>query len=269
MSLFLTLDSVGLSSPNVGGDFTVNYDQPLSIRTQSPTGGYKSHPYELALVKTNCWYSWANISPTSNTNVIDYYNGAVWAGPLTIPTGQYSINDLNKWLHSVMKDNGDYTVLPSGVEQYDINITPNFNTLKVDITISGGYQLDLSLSAINGLLGWPSAIVSATGSGTNIANINNSINTLLVHCDIVTSSYQNNNTSNVICGFVPTSGPGTNINIEPLHLMYYPIYLSDQINRIRMYITDNLNRPVDFMTEPITYQLHLRPIDSGGIVDQK
>lgn len=261
MSFLITLDNIGLAAPNEGGDFRVQYQPNLQL----PTINNLPVQYELALVNANLWYSWANVKPVSPTqaatDVFDYYNGAVWRGPYTIPTGQYSINDINTYLHGLMDTNGDFTLSGSGEHLYDINISPNYNTLRVDIAISGGYRLDLSLSELNTLLGWTSQIVTVSGTGAKVANINNSINSLLIHCDIVTSSYYNNDTSTIIWSFVPNVRAGANIEIHPgPKLIFLPLNVNNRITNIRMFITDNLGRPIDFRGEAVTYQLQLRPI---------
>jgi len=133
--------------------------------------------------------------------------------------------------------------------------------LKVQITLSNSYQIDLTRSTFNNLLGWNQAVYNFNGSqeGTSSANINNSINTLLIHCDVVGASYQNNNISDVLYTFVPNVSPGSNISVEGRPtLIYLPLKIPDLIYKIRMYITDQKNNIINFQNEPITYLLHLR-----------
>jgi hypothetical protein len=85
------------------------------------------------------------------------------------------------------------------------------------------------------------------------------VNSLLIHCDIINQSYINSDTSDVLYSFVPNSAPGSNIQVQPKpSMIYLPLKIPDFIYKIRMYITDQLNRTVNFNGEPITYMLHLR-----------
>jgi len=247
MSL-LTLDSSSLSN-QLGHDFTVTFPNPINVR----------EGYELALIKSNLWYSFYNVSSTFNNNVIIYTNDTLDVRTVTFPNGNYTIIQLNSYLHSVMKNNNDYTVI-SGIDTFNINFTPNYSTIKVTIELTNTYSLDLTQSKFNELLGWNQGIYNFTGyqDGQNTADITRGINSILIHCDIINQSYQNSISSDVLYSFVPNQPVGSNIEVEPTHLIYLPIRYNDLVHKIRMYITDQLNRPIDFNGEPITYLLHIR-----------
>ena len=48
------------------------------------------------------------------------------------------------------------------------------------------------------------------------------------------------------------------MDVFPNHILYLPINTSNQIQSIRMNITDQLNREVNLQNEATTYLLHLR-----------
>lgn len=256
MSFLLKLDSSILDNQQTSEDFTVTFNPPIILEGN----------YEICLFQLNLWYSWYNISTIKSNNTFRYNNGVTWE-TVNIPDGQYTLEQLNDLLHDVMKENGDFTIDAFGLEQYDIIIEPNFSTLRTNITLTNSYQLDLSTSNLYLLLGWESQIYNFTGSqdGVNVANINDDINSLLVHCDKINGNYtlSNNDASDVMFSFVPESIPGTNINITPNNLLYLPITTrANVISSMRMYITDNLNRVVRLNGEPVTYMLHLRKINN-------
>jgi hypothetical protein len=105
-----------------------------------------------------------------------------------------------------MLNNGDYTVV-SGLNTYSINILPNYSTLKVDISLTNSFTIDFTQSQFSLLLGWNQAVCNFSGiqSGQSQANINNNVNSLLIHCDIVSQSYINSDTSDVLYSFVAAS----------------------------------------------------------------
>lgn len=254
MSILLILDSSSLSVSDTG-DFNVQYQPPIKL-----SDSLDQEQWELALIKANLWYSWYNISASKGNNTFRYNNGVSWSGTITIPDGQYTIGQINSYLHDVMKANGDYTVV-SGVDTFDIEIEPNYSTLRVKLTFTNSYQLDLSLSDLYLLLGGESTTYSTDGDLPNVANINDGINNLAIHCNIISGlrTYENAKRSDVIYTFVPDSVPGTNIDVNPVNKIYLPINVrNNQIENVNMRITDNSGNPIDFNGEPVSYLLHAR-----------
>jgi len=75
---------------------------------------------------------------------------------------------------------------------------------------------------------------------------------------IAGGSYDNSLGSDILYSFVPQSGRGSSIHIEPNYPIYVPVNEVMYINRIQMRITDQLGRRVNFNGEPVTYFLHIR-----------
>jgi len=248
--MLLTLDSSTI--PNQPSqDFTVFFPDSLSV---------KDGPYELCLVKANLWYSYYNISAAMGNNVIKYTTNTPATRTVTFPDGNYTITQINEYLQAFMVTQGDYAVV-AGENVYYIDIEPNYTTIKVTITLSNSYTIDLTQSTFNLLLGWTAAVYNFTGtqSGALPANINNGINTILIHCDAVNGSYQNSVVSDVLYSFVPNVPPGSNMEwIPQTKFIYLPVKIPDFIYRIRMYITDQMNRPINFNGQPVTYLLQLQ-----------
>lgn len=247
MTLF-TIDSSTLPNQKEN-DLTVRLNSPFPVL---------NGPYEVALYKANLWYSYYNISSSFNNHILTYTNAAAVTRTVIFENGNYTIPQINDYLHLYMASVGDFTIV-SGSNVYNINITPDFSTLKTDISISGGYTLDLTTSFINELLGWDQAVYNTTGTGSRVANINRGINSILIRCSIVGGSYLNDLGSDIIFSFVPNVPPGANIEVQPQPaLVYVPCNVNDYIRNIRIYITDQLGRSIDFNGEPITYVLYLR-----------
>jgi hypothetical protein len=60
-----------------------------------------------------------------------------------------------------------------------------------------------------------------------VIHITKDIDQSLIHCSLVSSSYQNNLKSDVIYAFTPNISPRSLINIEPTHPKYLPINRTD------------------------------------------
>lgn len=258
MSIKLTLSSNTVVNQD-SQDFVIKFISPINLNDGQ---------YEMALTNLNLWYSWYNISAEKGNNILRYYNGTIWRPDIVIPDGQYTLSQLNSFLHETMKDNGDFTISGSGQEVYDIIIEANLSTIRTKVTVTNGYQLDVSQSLIYLLFGCDPVIITVSGDCPYVANINDSINNLVVHSDAVDgrSSYSNSNKSDILLTFVPTTSPGTNINKEPQNLVYLPLSLDDgQLSEIRMYITDDLDRIINLNGEPVTYSIHIRKIQEESM----
>ena len=257
MSKFLVkLDSSNASLAQgtiISDDFTIKFIEPL----------YLPGDWEVALIKANLWYAWYNISVDKNNNTFRYFNGSIYQN-VTIADGQYTVDQLNDALHRVMKDNGDFTLVGS-TEVYDIILEPNFSTLKVSLTLTNSYRLDLATGDLYLLLGADQVEYSFTGTQDfpNIANINDGINDLSIRSSVISqdASFNNDVGTDILYTFVPTSIPGTNINIDPQNKIFLPVRsINEKVKSIRLYLTDNLNRRVDLNDEPMSALLYFRKV---------
>lgn len=250
-NLLIVLDSQSFDAARTD-DFSVKFNAPINLGTDQ---------WEVALAKLNLWYSWFNISAALGNNVASYFNGAINQAIL-IPDGQYSIDQINSAIHAIMKANGDYTLVGS-TDVFDIEITPNFATNKVNIQFTGGYTLDLSVGGLYLLLGSDPVVVSTSGDLPYNANITNDVDSIWARCSIIGGggSFLNSETSDIIYTFVPNTIPNSNINIEPIQLLYIPVVVTNNIIReIRVRITDNLGRRLDLNGEPVSFTLQLRRV---------
>lgn len=253
MSITLKLDSSSLDQQS--DNFTINFSDPIILNTT--THENEKSKYEIALITADLWYSFSNISSELKNNTLRYYNGSVWRN-LTLPNGNYQISDINDFLEVEMEKNDDFGIGDGDENIYYIKIGANIVTLKVEIEISNSYKLDLSTSKLNELMGFNQVIYDTSASSQNRVDITRGVNSLTIHCSIAGGSYDNSLGSDILYTFVPLSGRGSSIHIEP----NYPIYVSVRdemyINRIQMRITDQLGRKVNFNGEPVTYFLHIR-----------
>jgi len=216
--------------------------------------------YACALLKASVWYSWHNISTIYQNNTLRYSpDGGTTFKSFTFPNGIYSIQAINSALESFMLAENDYTVV-SGVNTFHIKIQGNMTTLKSEVILSNNYQLDLSQStSIRKLLGFDAVTITAAGttSSSNPANITRDVNSILISSNIISGSWDNGSRGQILYAFQPDVGPGNLINIEPTNLTYLPLS-SNQINHIRIKITDQLSRPVYLNGEHVTIFLVIK-----------
>ena len=247
---FLSSDDADLSTGvQTSDDFTIKFESPIELGENGTEAG----KWKIGLVRASCWYSWANVDQVSFSNGLIQYNNGVADKQFTIPTGTYNVNDLNAVIQANINALGDVGT--------NIGIVPNFNTGKITVTIAGGFNLDLSVSNFFLLLGFDASQVVApivvNTIGNNLADITRGVDNLLIRSSLVTNSYIGSNNGDGLYAFQPDKPPHSSIDILPPQITYVDINEQNRIDRVRMFITDQLERPIDFRGETTTYLIHL------------
>ena len=245
----LNLTSDDKQDGSTTDNFTISFQPPLNIPGN----------WEMALESLSIWYSWYNISSDYGNQSFKYYNGSTWK-TITITPGLYTIPNLNDFIHASMKANGDTGTDGNNNDVFYISITPNYNTFKLLISISNGYQVDLTVGNIYQIFGFTQMIVSSSQEGVNNVDITNGINRILVHIDCIVGSYKSGSASDVIYSFNADGAPSSLLQIKPNRLLYLPINKSGNLFNLRMYITDQQNRRVNLNGEEVSCALYLRRV---------
>ena len=216
-------------------NFTTKLNPPVRL---DPNKDYK-----IALVNSELWYSWYNVT-TSNNN-FKYFNGKDWT-TVKVPPGAYNIKDINTEIKNLIEDEGD--------DGDAITLSANFNTSKTSLRIQGDYKVDFDIDdGLRDLLGYDGQTLTAgRHSGDRQINITN-IHTVLIKCSLVSSSYLNGSTSDVIYNFSPNLPPGSLLSIQPNQLLYIPISRTEQISSITMMVTNQDDEEIDFNEERTTF----------------
>ena len=225
----------------------------------------QNREYEAALLSIDTYNSFPNISTENNVFKYSADNGTTWKN-IVFDTGSYQLTAINDEIQRQMVVNGDYD---SDHSTYYITLTANTSKLKsiVDIT-NPTYKIDFDVpSSIGPTLGFPlnSPIIGhGFNESPNIVDIIK-INSILVNADIISGSYVNGFYSPVIYSFFPNVSPGYKIIERPNpSLIYYPINRSN-ISSIRVWLTDQNNKPVDLRGETLTVRIAIREVKSRNI----
>ena len=90
----------------------------------------------------------------------------------------------------------------------------------------------------------------------NLVNIL-SVNSILVHCDVIGASRVNGVEAPVIYNFFPDVSPGEKIVSQPQHLIYMPLTMNI-ISRMTCWVTDQNGKELDLRGEELTLTFHVR-----------
>jgi hypothetical protein len=202
--------------------------------------------YEIALVGLYTYHTIPNIE--EGANKFHYDNGKV----ITIPTGAYEINDIEKYLQRILRNT-------HGREKEILSLRANNNTIKSELHCE--YDVDFSQSeSIGKILGFSQQILKANEwhfSDVPVAIIK--VTSIRVECNIVKGSYYDSDESHTLYEFSPQVEPGYAINIEPRNHIYLGVNTS-AISNITLKLVDQDGRPVNFRGEKIVIRLELRNV---------
>ena len=84
-----------------------------------------------------------------------------------------------------------------------------------------------------------------------------SVNSILVHCNIIHSSYMRGTQAPVVYNFFPNAAPGQKILEAPHNLIYLPVTV-DVISTLSVWLTDQNGELLDLCGEKLTIRFHLR-----------
>ena len=190
-------------------NFTIKLNPPVKLDP--------NRDYMVALVNSELWYSWYNVT-TSNNN-FKYFNGKKWA-TVEVPPGAYNIKDINTEIENFNEDEGDH----AGA----ITLSANFNTSKTSLIIQGDYKVDFNIDdGLRDLIGYNSKTLTAGR-----------------HCGVK---------RDVIYNFSLNLPPGSLLSIQPNQLLYIRISRTEQISSITMMVTNQDDEEIDFIEERTTF----------------
>ena len=201
--------------------------------------------YEIACCRVETYYSFPNIDETNNKVQISLDNGKNWI-QLELPTGCYEIKAINTTLKRLLNEMG-------------AGLIPNRNTLQSIITLNHVW-MDFgngNKGSLRSVFGFDGKIYKdGTHESEHIVNILR-VNSIMIHCDVITLSRKNGIASPIIYSFFPNVSPGQKIVNRPRNLIYLPLTLS-VISQMTVWITDQSDEALDTRGEELTITFHIR-----------
>ena len=209
----------------------------------------------LALKYINLNYTWNNIDQAKyNNNSMRYSsdNGSTFK-TITFPNGNYSYSDISNFINNYLETQGDSK---TGIQLYYVS-----SLKRIFLELAENFQVDfLSNLSFAKLIGFASSnkiIISSTYSN-NTPDITNSIDTIVIHCTLLSDVCYNGNTrSDVLYKFsTSTHRIGYDIPIQEINMEYHK--MNDyKIRRFGIKIRDALDRSVD-LEDPVSMALCIR-----------
>ena len=245
--LILSSHSVKNKNGNKPGDFIIKYTNPIILNP--------NRQYELGLDRiVSMSFTWFNITSDLNNQKIRFSSdsGTNWTELIFNP-GVWNYVDFNNFIKDETKTGTSSNPSFPIILEFDDTI---FRTI---ITLAQNYQLDLTQSDFNDLIGFNKKILTqAENIGDHIPNLSQDREILNVHCDLISDSLVDGDGTDIIYSFsTSTLTPSFSFTQEPRRVQFNPVN-KNTINTIRIYITDGKRRIVDLNHSDTSFSLILR-----------
>ena len=213
--------------------------------------------YELGLVGLSTYYSFPNIDKSNNQIMIESEDDGT-IHTLKLPKGCYELTEINDRISTLMLWQKGKALVE--VKQDPVTLRSLLYIKKHGWLVK--FPGDKSLGKV---LGFTKETyhyqIDDKGyvfphTSENIVNIL-SVNSILIHCDVITGSIVDGVRQPVIFHCSPNVAPGSKIVSEPVNPIYLPVSI-DVINELNIWMTDQDNKLLDLQEEKIVITLHMK-----------
>ena len=235
------------SNPKDNFYIVVNDTKSKIKNTFSPPLNGKG--YEVALIGLCTYYSYPNVDEKNNTIIL---TGAGVKKTLRLPRGCYELEEINNGVSRLM----NWTEKTAKVVIGKNKITLRASLLIKEAGWSVQFPNENSLGTVLGFDSKEYAYRKEPYISEKIVNIL-SVNSILVHCDMISGSMVDGVKSPVIFNYSPNVMPGSKIVGDPVKPIYLPVS-KDVINELNIWVSDQDNRLLDLQGEKIVLTFHMR-----------
>ena len=195
---------------------------------------FKNSNKNIALANLSIYYTWKNVKSDYNNNKFKI-SVPTWNNTFDVPDGSYSIAALQNYFEYIIKKHETIADV-SPVLTY-VNAINN----RIVFKIKSGYKLELLSKETMRLLGSSSDTIDDDNNSELVPKLE-SIDLVLVHCDLVNNSYQQ--ASKVLFTFVPNKKYSQLMTVSPETLIMLKT-VNIEFSVIEIWFTDQDNRPLE------------------------
>ena len=243
-----------LSSYSVKGqgnntqNFTTKCNRPIILDSNSQ--------YAVGLNRIiNMSFTWFNVSPSYDNQLIKYSSdsGSTFHD-ITFPAGVWNYTDFNIYIKDITK------IVKDGANNNEYPITLEFNetTFRVTVMLAKNYQLDLTASNCNELIGFEKEVLkNEQNIGPKVPNLSQDTDVLNIHCDLINESLVDGQETDIYSFSTSVLRPSYSFTLEPRRVTYNPTN-KNIIDSIRIHITDGKRRLIDLNGADTSFSLILK-----------
>ena len=204
-------------------------------------------------------FTWFNVNSSYGNQLIKYSsdNGSTFH-EITFPAGVWNYTDFNTYITDITK------IVKDGANNNEYPIALEFDntTFRVTVTLANNYQLDLTASNFNELIGFDKKILkSGNNVGPRVPNLSQDTDILNIHCDLINDSLVDGQDTDIIYSFsTSVLRPSYSFTIEPRRVTFNPIN-KNNIDSIRIHITDGKRRLINLNGADTSFSVILKRIE--------
>ena len=231
---------------NTPSNFITKFNRPIILDS--------NYEYVVGLNQIrNMSFTWYNVNPSYANQLIKYSsdNGSTFHN-ITFPAG---VNTYIKDITKIVK-NGNTP------NEYPITLEFDDTTFRVTVTLAKNYQLDLTASNFNDLIGFNKEILkNEQNIEPKVPNLSQDTDILNIHCDLINDSLVDGKETDIIYSFsTSVLRPSYSFTLEPRRVTYNPTN-KNSISSIRIYITDRKRRLIDLNGADTAFSLIIKKIE--------
>ena len=236
---------------NTPQNFTTKFNRPIILDS--------NYQYAVGLNKIiNMSLTWFNVNPSYKNQLIKYSSdsGSTFE-EITFPAGVWNYTKFNTHIKDITK------IVKDGANNNEYPITLEFNetTFRVTVMLAKNYQLDLTASNFNELIGFKKEVLkNEINTGSNVPNRSQDTDILNIHCDLINDSLVDGKETDIIySSSASVLQPSYSFTLEPMRVTYNPTN-KNIIDSIRIHITDGKRRLIDLNGTETSFLLLLKKI---------
>ena len=240
--IVLSSYSVKNQGNNKPENFTTKFTRPIIL------DGNKQYVIGLNRI-INMSFTWFNVNAGYNNQLIKYSSdsGSTWHN-ISFPAGVWNYTDFNTYVIEIIKDKNN-----------PITLEFDHTTFRVTVTLANNYQLDLTASNFNELIGFDKKVLtSGTNVGDYVPNLSQDTDIINIHCHLIDDSLVDGQDTDIIYSFsTSVLTPFYSFTLEPRRVTYNPVN-KNTISSIRIYITDGKRRLANLNGADTSFSLILK-----------
>ena len=250
--IVLSSYSVKDQGNNTPQNFITKFNRPIILDRNSQ--------YAVGLNRiVNMSFTWFNVNSSYENQLIKYSsdNGSTFHN-ITFPAGVWNYTDFNTYIKDITK------IVKDGANnnEYPMTLELDNTTFRVTVTLAQNYQLDLTASNSNELIGFDKKVLkSGNNIGVRVANLSQDTDILNIHCDLINDSLVDGQDTDIIYSFsTSVLRPSYSFTIEPRRVTFNPVN-KNSISSIRIYITDGKRRLINLNGTDTSFSLILKRME--------
>jgi len=248
--IVLSSYSVKGKSNNTPQNFVTKFNIPIILD--------KNYQYVVGLNRIiNMSFTWFNVNHSYANQLIKYSsdNGSTF-NDITFPGGVWNYKDFNAYIKDKTK------IVKDGANEYPITLEFDETTFRVTVTLANNYQLDLTASNFNDLIGFEKKVLKSENNlGPKVPNLSQDTDILNIHCDLINDSLVDGQDTDIIYSFsTSVLKPSYSFTIEPRRVTLNPTN-KNIISSIRIYITDGKRRLINLNGADTAFSLILKRVE--------